>query len=193
MSWLFWIFVCIIAWAQVKPSYCFYIRNDLTAQGFLHHHGRTLNIPPQLEMNLERKDDCFSPAWPVRRRDFLGSLFLFGAMQIPRVAHAVDQKNSAAPVKDSKKLFVLQYDFVEDMEVRRQSVRAEHLEILNKADDCLLGGALVNPLNQGMLVFASKEGAIAFAEADPYVTTGLVTNWIVREWMVVEGTKKIFM
>ncbi|CAM9980101.1 unnamed protein product [Heterosigma akashiwo] len=90
-----------------------------------------------------------------------------------------------------KELYVLSYKFVPDMETRRAPVRAEHLRLLSETgDDCLLGGALVEPvLDAGLLLFRARAKAEAFARADPYVTAGLVTDWSVRKWMVVAGSK----
>jgi len=50
-----------------------------------------------------------------------------------------------------------------------------------------MGGALADPVDGGMLVFSASEAAENFAEADPYVINGIVSDWTVREWSVVVG------
>ena len=55
--------------------------------------------------------------------------------------------------------------------------------------ELLLGGALANPVDGAVLLFTGSSPAVAasFASADPYVTSGLVTSWRVREWTTVVG------
>ncbi len=51
-----------------------------------------------------------------------------------------------------------------------------------------MGGALADPVDGGVLVFAGgAEVAASFAEQDPYVLKGIVESWSVREWSVVVG------
>lgn len=52
-----------------------------------------------------------------------------------------------------------------------------------------LGGAFADPVDGAVLFFeaASKDAVEQFAKDDPYVTGGLVTKWIVREWTTVLG------
>jgi uncharacterized protein YciI len=53
----------------------------------------------------------------------------------------------------------------------------------------VLGGALADPVDGAVLLFSGDSPAVAerFAAADPYVTSGLVTRWRVREWTTVVG------
>ncbi len=55
--------------------------------------------------------------------------------------------------------------------------------------ELLLGGALAEPADGALLLFAGDgpEVASAFAEADPYVRNGLVGAWRVRPWTTVVG------
>jgi uncharacterized protein len=48
----------------------------------------------------------------------------------------------------------------------------------------LLAGALADPFDCALLVFAGDSSEIAeeFARNDPYVLNGLVTAWKVRQW-----------
>lgn len=88
--------------------------------------------------------------------------------------------------------FVLLYDVVDDFVNRRAPFRPEHLDLLNEAHrrgELLMAGAFSDPVDGAALVFRGDSAAVAtrFAEADPYVTNGLVTNWRVRGWNVVVG------
>jgi len=51
------------------------------------------------------------------------------------------------------------------------------------------GGALASPTDGAVLLFkgSSREVAEKFAQADPYVSNGLVKRWYVREWTTVVG------
>ena len=91
------------------------------------------------------------------------------------------------------KHFLLFYDFVPDYLERRTQFRSEHLELAwasSGRGELLMGGALTDPVDTGVLLFQgdSAETAEAFARKDPYVTGGLVTHWKVREWMTVAGS-----
>jgi uncharacterized protein YciI len=88
--------------------------------------------------------------------------------------------------------YILFYDVVDDYVARRAQFRAAHLELARQAHargDLVLGGALADPADGAVLVFRgpSPESAEAFAKADPYVTSGLVTRWRVRKWTTVVG------
>ena len=90
------------------------------------------------------------------------------------------------------KHFILTYDVVPDMMERRGAVRPEHLALAQTFVDeghLLLAGAFMDDDGGSMLLFQGEtdEKARAFAEADPYVTSGLVTKWRVREWTTVMG------
>ena len=88
--------------------------------------------------------------------------------------------------------YLLIYDVVDDYVERRAAFRNEHLRLAWAAHgrgELLLGGALENPTDGAMLLFASDSPAVAedFARADPYVKHGLVTRWRVRPWTTVAG------
>ena len=55
--------------------------------------------------------------------------------------------------------------------------------------DLILGGALTDPFDTGLLLFHSidKSTAEAFATSDPYVINGLVERYEVRHWITVAG------
>jgi uncharacterized protein YciI len=88
--------------------------------------------------------------------------------------------------------YLLFYDVVDDYVERRAQLRAAHLEHGRKAierGELVLGGALANPVDGAVLLFKANTPDVVeqFAEADPYVINGLVTNWRVREWTTVVG------
>ena len=88
--------------------------------------------------------------------------------------------------------WLLFYDVVDDYVERRAPLRAEHLALAQAAHErgeLLLAGALADPPDGAVLVFAGDDATVAeeFAAEDPYVTNGLVTSWRVRAWTVVVG------
>jgi uncharacterized protein YciI len=83
--------------------------------------------------------------------------------------------------------WVLIYDLVDDYLERRAALRSDHLALARAAHErgeLLLAGALADPYDRALLIFAGDgpDAAKAFAEADPYVRNGLVTSWTVRQW-----------
>jgi uncharacterized protein len=88
--------------------------------------------------------------------------------------------------------FLLFYDFVPDYLERRATFRSEHLSLAWRAyerGELILGGALAEPADQGILLFQGESAEVArrFAESDPYVRNGLVARWRVRPWTTVVG------
>jgi len=88
--------------------------------------------------------------------------------------------------------YVLLYDVVDDFIDRRAPLREAHLKLAQEAHErgeLLMAGALADPVDGAALVFAAEDRSVAerFAEHDPYVRGGLVTNWRVRTWNVVIG------
>jgi uncharacterized protein len=88
--------------------------------------------------------------------------------------------------------YVLFYDVCENYVENRVPFRAAHLNYARAAvarGELILGGALANPVDGALLVFQGTSPAVAesFAAGDPYVLSGLVTSWRVREWATVVG------
>src|SRR5215203_7330377 len=88
--------------------------------------------------------------------------------------------------------YILFYDVVPNYVERRAAYRAEHLALARAAvarGELVLGGALADPADGAVLLFRgdSPAAAEAFAAADPYVQSGLVTRWRVRPWTTVIG------
>jgi len=91
------------------------------------------------------------------------------------------------------KHFLLFYDVAADYLTRRAEFREAHLAkawASHARGDLVLGGALADPVDGAMLLFAGESRRVAedFAREDPYVLNGLVTRWRVREWSTVAGT-----
>jgi len=88
--------------------------------------------------------------------------------------------------------YLLFYEVGEDYVSRRAEFRDAHLEkawAASARGELVLGGALANPVDGAVLLFVgdSPEVAEKFAKADPYVTSGTVKRWHVREWKTVAG------
>jgi hypothetical protein len=89
--------------------------------------------------------------------------------------------------------WMLTYDLVDDYMERRPPLRPDHLALAEAAEsrgELLLAGALAEPTDRAILVFAGEDAsaAEAFAASDPYVANGLVRAWRVQQWTVVAGT-----
>jgi uncharacterized protein len=88
--------------------------------------------------------------------------------------------------------YLLFYDLVADYIERRVPLRPAHLSYAREAvhrGELVLGGALADPPDIAVLLFQGDSPAIveSFARNDPYVTSGLVSRWHVREWTTVVG------
>jgi len=88
--------------------------------------------------------------------------------------------------------YLLFYEVADDYVSRRAKFREEHLEKAWKSKDrgeLVLAGALANPVDGAVLLFKgdSPEVAERFAQDDPYVKSGAVKRWYVREWTTVAG------
>ena len=88
--------------------------------------------------------------------------------------------------------YLLTYQFVPDYLERRGQYRNEHLRLASESHtrgELVLGGAFADPADGAALIFKadSIDAARRFAEADPYVRAGLVTQWQVRPWTTVVG------
>ena len=88
--------------------------------------------------------------------------------------------------------YLLLYDFTPDYLGRRGVYREAHLRMAWAAQgrgELILGGALTDPADAGVLLFKIDSPRVAeeFAAADPYVINGLVARWRVRQWNTVVG------
>lgn len=90
--------------------------------------------------------------------------------------------------------YLLFYEADKDYVSKRAQFRSEHLKKAWQASErgeLVLAGALANPVDGAVLLFkgASPEVAENFAKSDPYVTSGAVKRWYVREWTTVAGSE----
>lgn len=90
------------------------------------------------------------------------------------------------------KHFLLFYEVADDYVARRAEYRDQHLTKAWQASErgeLLLGGALADPIDGAVLLFKGESRRVAedFAKADPYVISGAVKRWYVREWNTVAG------
>src|SRR5215470_3819885 len=88
--------------------------------------------------------------------------------------------------------YLLFYEVGEDFVSRRASFRKEHLEkawSASERGELVMAGALANPVDGAVLLFKGDSAEVAerFAKVDPYVTSGAVRRWYVREWTTVVG------
>ncbi len=88
--------------------------------------------------------------------------------------------------------YLLFYELAEDYMERRAPLRDGHLSLAWQAQErgeLVLAGALSEPADGAVFLFqgSGPEAARQFAEADPYVSNGLVTSWQVRPWTTVVG------
>ena len=88
--------------------------------------------------------------------------------------------------------YLLFYKTVDQYKEKRKPYRNNHLALAKAAyenGDLIMGGALDDPADGAVLVFKGESAAAAraFAENDPYVQNGLITEWSVRPWTVVIG------
>lgn len=90
------------------------------------------------------------------------------------------------------KHYILFLEFNESYEARRPEFRDEHLTKAWAAverGELILAGALTDPVDTGVILFKGDTPAAAerFAKDDPYINSGLVRSWQIREWTTVVG------
>lgn len=90
------------------------------------------------------------------------------------------------------KTFAVFTHFVENAAEKRAPFREAHLAHLRELHEkgvLILGGALQNPLDQGLLIIrAESESDIEQILAnDAYAKNGVWTKIVIREWNVVVG------
>lgn len=73
-------------------------------------------------------------------------------------------------------------DVAEKAPIYGAAHRAHWNEFLSNGT-LLMIGPFANPLEGAMAIFTTREAAESFANADPFVLNGVVTDWVVRDWM----------
>jgi uncharacterized protein len=94
------------------------------------------------------------------------------------------------------KHFILLYEYVPDMAVKRDPHRPAHIgkiEAAMKRGELILAGAYSETIDGAALVFNGQDKSVAeaFAKADPYFVAGLITKVTVREWGVAFGAERL--
>ena len=89
-------------------------------------------------------------------------------------------------------MYLLLYDYVDDILDRRGPLREEHLGLARAAHErgeLAMAGALAEPVDGAVFVWSVDDPSVveAFVNNDPYVREGLVTGWRIRPWTVVVG------
>ena len=87
-------------------------------------------------------------------------------------------------------MYLLFYEYGENSVERRAPYREEHLALASASHekgDLVMAGAFAEPVDGATFAFRSRDAAEAFVKVDPYVSSGLVTGWKVRDWTVVIG------
>ena len=90
--------------------------------------------------------------------------------------------------------YILFYKIVDNYIERRAPFREQHLALAQRAlqiGSLVLAGALTDPADSAILIFKGDSPKVAeeFANNDPYVKNGLITDWHVRLWTVVVGNE----
>ena len=86
---------------------------------------------------------------------------------------------------------LLMYTYVADMAQRREAHRSAHLaRIVNQRDTrhiAFAGG--FDPPTGGAIVFrgVERDHVEAFVKGDPYYVNGLVTEYRIERWNLIEG------
>jgi uncharacterized protein len=85
---------------------------------------------------------------------------------------------------------ILFYDYVEDILERRGPHREAHLANIagkRESGQIVMAGPINDPPTGAAIVFKGEDPAVAeaFANEDPYVQAGLVTEWRVELWNVL--------
>lgn len=88
--------------------------------------------------------------------------------------------------------YLLFYEAVDNYIEMRQPFREAHFNHIKpyvERGDVRLAGAFTEPADGAALVFNVDDKMIIeeFAASDPYVKSGVVTKWYIREWTVVLG------
>lgn len=52
-----------------------------------------------------------------------------------------------------------------------------------KAGTLLMVGPFADPTQGAMGIFTTRQAAEEFAKGDPFVLHGVVSDWVIREWM----------
>jgi uncharacterized protein len=88
---------------------------------------------------------------------------------------------------DEDRIYMLQYQYVDNMLERRGPHRDAHLAHIQSQRDqghIVMAGALGDPPTGGAIVFrgVGPDSIEGFVNDDPYMQAGLITDWRVQFW-----------
>eukprot|EP00092_Neocalanus_flemingeri_P000689 GFUD01000731.1.p1 GENE.GFUD01000731.1~~GFUD01000731.1.p1 ORF type:complete len:441 (-),score=133.35 GFUD01000731.1:545-1867(-) len=83
---------------------------------------------------------------------------------------------------------VLHYTVIDNFMEKRIPHRQAHIRL---AEEFMQAGKLVMKGARGDLIFRSREDAFDFVSLDPYVKYGIVTDYAVREWSMLESAAQL--
>jgi len=129
---------------------------------------------------------------------------MFSRFQSNRSLSSINSKNNHRPsaslprsfsTSNVDKIYLVFYEYVEQMEIKRKPVREAHLAMARsfKEKGIFVAGGAYGDISGGALIFkAANEGVVKnFVEQDPYYTNGLITKWSMKEWTPVIGLESI--
>ena len=90
------------------------------------------------------------------------------------------------------KLYVVQYDYVENLLEKRKPYRTSHLAHIGKQmeqGNVVLAGTVGNPPTEGLMIFRNLTSTEVeqLAQEDPYVINGVVKKFTVKPYLAVVG------
>lgn len=121
--------------------------------------------------------------------DSLAAVRQFAGCDSECQSDVIEQSRMPLSLKGSM-YYLLLYKVVDDFIQRRTAYRPAHLKLADEAEkrgELLLAGAYGDPIVGAALVFRAEDESVPtrFAESDPYVREGLVSEWTVHSWNVV--------
>lgn len=107
-------------------------------------------------------------------------------------SHSKTSLNMSTSAKPVKRNFILEYVYVADILEKRTPYRPDHIKLAEDyhKEKLIISGGPFTPPTGAVFVFSAegKETVEEFVAKDPYVSAGLVSSVIIREWNVVIGS-----
>jgi uncharacterized protein len=73
-------------------------------------------------------------------------------------------------------------DVLEKAPIYGEAHRARWKQFLDDGT-LLMIGPFANPLEGAMAIFTTRQAAEDFAKDDPFVLNGVVSTWVIRDWL----------
>ncbi len=101
---------------------------------------------------------------------------------------------ASAPGQPPAPVFVLLYESADDVATHAPPVFPAHkarLDEFHARGELLMVGTFGDPQAEGsMSIFRSREGAEEFVAGDPFVRSGVVKSWQIRQWNEIFGGQR---